>query len=166
MKNNKGFTLIEMLIVVAIIAILSGVVLAGVSNFQSRARDTRRIGDMKNIQNYLELYFNKCGHYPGGVDASGNCTTTAPTDWPTLTSTMTGGTNPVTSKFPQEQVASRAAYCYGVSSDQLKYVVGAVLENDNNVLHGTENSAVPSGITPFGSCTTVNGGSLTYWVSS
>jgi len=148
-----GFTLIEMLIVVAIIAILSGVVLAGVSNFQSRARDTRRIGDLKNIQSYLELYFNKCNHYPGITDPNNNAGCTASlSDWGSLVTAMTT-TSGVTSKFPQPQVTAYP-YCYGVSSNGLLYAVEAVLENDNAILHGSDQGALPTGVTiSVGSCT-------------
>ncbi len=157
MKYNKGFTLIEMLIVVAIIAILSGVVLAGVSNFQSRARDTRRIGDMKNIQNYLELYFNKCSRYPG--DAT--CAANNPASWNDLTTAMASVMG--TSKFPQPQVTANP-YCYGVSADGLTYAVGTVLENDNSIL---KESADPTKLNisagNTGDCT---GKTYVYWVSS
>ena len=61
-RARGGFTLIEMLVVVAVIAILAGVVLTGVTGFQQSARDAKRIGDLRNIKNHLELYFNKCGH--------------------------------------------------------------------------------------------------------
>ena len=152
-RRNNSFTLIEMLIVVAIIAILSGVVLTGVSNFQSRARDTRRIGDLKNIQSYLELYFNKCNHYPGITDPNNNTGCTASlSDWGSLVTAMTT-TSGVTSKFPQPQVTAYP-YCYGVSNNGLLYAVEAVLENDNAILHGSDQGALPTGVTiSVGSCT-------------
>src|SRR3989344_4158899 len=74
-RKRGGFTLIEMLIVIAVIAILAGVVLTGVGGFQASARDTRRIGDLRNVQNYLELYFNKCGHYPVTGSTGTDCGT-------------------------------------------------------------------------------------------
>ncbi len=54
-KSNKGFTLIELLVVIAIIGILSSVVLASLNNAREKARDARRISDVKNIQLALEL---------------------------------------------------------------------------------------------------------------
>jgi len=62
--KSKGFTLIELLVVVAIIGILATVVLASLGSARSRARDARRMADMKNIQTALELYFLDNGSYP------------------------------------------------------------------------------------------------------
>src|SRR3989344_1476430 len=61
---KKGFTLIEILIVVAIIALLATIVLVGVGSFRSRGRDARRISDLNNVRNVLELHFSKTGTYP------------------------------------------------------------------------------------------------------
>lgn len=55
--NNHGFTMIEMMIVIAIIGILATV---GVGNFlttQARARDARRRADMQAIQKGFEQYY-------------------------------------------------------------------------------------------------------------
>jgi prepilin-type N-terminal cleavage/methylation domain-containing protein len=154
-----GFTLIEMLIVVAIIAILSGVVLAGVSNFQSRARDTRRIGDLRNVQSYLELYFNKCGHYPGVSDSNNSeCSSAGLSKWSDLAAAMAK----VTNKFPADPVPG-SSYCYGTDSKGLNYAIQAVLENDNSILHGNDQGSIPTGVTiTIGSCT----GDKVYTVSS
>lgn len=58
MRNAKGFTLIEILIVVAIIGILTGLVTVNLSAARERARDVQRKGDVKQIQQALELYKN------------------------------------------------------------------------------------------------------------
>ena len=66
--NKKGFTLIELLIVVAVIGILASVVLVGLGPVQKQGRDARRISGLRQVQNGLELYYNKNGSYPqGGV---------------------------------------------------------------------------------------------------
>ena len=67
MKNKKGFTLIEMLIVVAIIAILSGLILTGLNRARMQSRDARRMADIKNIQAQLEVYYNSHNKYPGSL---------------------------------------------------------------------------------------------------
>ncbi|MEK7648541.1 MAG: prepilin-type N-terminal cleavage/methylation domain-containing protein [Patescibacteria group bacterium] len=66
MKNiQKGFTLVELLVVVAIIGLLAGIAIVSVNSVRIKARDTRRIADVKQIQNALELYNNeKGGLYP------------------------------------------------------------------------------------------------------
>ena len=68
-KNTQGFTLIELLVVIAIIAILSSVVLASLNSARQKARDARRISDLKQIQLALELYFDSNANYPTSTDA-------------------------------------------------------------------------------------------------
>lgn len=54
-KNKKGFTLIEMLIVIAIIGILAGVVIYAVSGTRQKAAVSRAIADMTNIKSSIEM---------------------------------------------------------------------------------------------------------------
>jgi len=63
-KASRGFTLIELLVVIAIIGILSSVVLASLNSARTKARDTRRVSDMKQIQIALELYYDANSKYP------------------------------------------------------------------------------------------------------
>ncbi len=67
MTNNKGFTLIEMLVVIAIIGLLSSVVVIGLGGSRSKARDARRIADVQQIQNALELAYDPASGYPSGI---------------------------------------------------------------------------------------------------
>ncbi len=62
--SNRGFTLIEMLVVIAIIAILTGIIVTNMSGAKAKARDAKRISDLGNIQMALELYFDRCNLYP------------------------------------------------------------------------------------------------------
>jgi len=63
-KNKRGFTLIELLVVIAIIGILSSVVLASLNSARLKARDARRVADLKQIQVALELYYDANTKYP------------------------------------------------------------------------------------------------------
>lgn len=66
-SGRKGFTLIELLVVIAIIGILSSVVLASLNSARTKARDTRRIADLKQLQIAMELYFDANGSYPAAL---------------------------------------------------------------------------------------------------
>lgn len=70
--RKSGFTLIELLVVISIIGLLSSVVLASLSTARARARDTRRIEDLRQIQTALELYFNGHSVYPAPANGYGN----------------------------------------------------------------------------------------------
>jgi general secretion pathway protein G len=68
MKNSiAGFTLVELLIVLAIIGILTGFLLSNFSNTRQRARDTQRKSDLYKIQSAVERYFADNGSYPQNV---------------------------------------------------------------------------------------------------
>lgn len=67
MRQNKGFTLIEMLVVVAIIGLLASVVITGLGSARQKARDTRRISDIRQIQNVLETYYSNNVSYPADL---------------------------------------------------------------------------------------------------
>jgi len=64
---NKGFTLVELLIVIAIIGILSSVVIASTTASRSKAHDVRRIGDLKEIELALALYYDVNRVYPSSL---------------------------------------------------------------------------------------------------
>lgn len=61
---RAGFTLVELLIVVAIIAILSGAAYIGIRNSQSRGMNERMADDLSAITNALEQYKQDNGAYP------------------------------------------------------------------------------------------------------
>lgn len=58
MKQMKGLTLVELLIVISIMLILTGVLLPNLSDTRKQARDRKRLADMRAIQTALQLYKN------------------------------------------------------------------------------------------------------------
>ncbi len=66
--KRSGFTLIEMLVVVAIIGLLSSTILVGLSDARRRARDARRFADIRQIQNGLENLYSTSRAYPKSED--------------------------------------------------------------------------------------------------
>jgi len=67
--RQAGFTLIELLVVIAIIGILSSVVLVGLTQSRAKARDARRIADLKQLQIALEIYFSDAKTYPNALSS-------------------------------------------------------------------------------------------------
>ncbi len=65
--KNKAFTLIELLIVIAIIGILVSIGVASYAQAQIKSRNARRQADMKAAQSAIEqFYADNNGQYPAG----------------------------------------------------------------------------------------------------
>ncbi len=81
-KRQLGFTLLELLIVVAIIGILSSMAVVSLNSAKGKARDARRLADLSDLTQGLMLFHEIYGVYPcgnaaegtGTVDGSGSCT--------------------------------------------------------------------------------------------
>jgi len=64
---NKGFSLVELLVVISIIAIISAFTLPNFMGARERARDAARISDMDTLKNALRMYYNDTQSYPVGT---------------------------------------------------------------------------------------------------
>lgn len=116
LKAHQGFTLVEILIVVSIIGLLASIVLVGLGSFRSRGRDARRVADLREIQNALELYYGKVGVYPSG-------------NWQGLKQTLVDAEIGVTT-ISDDPLGGNNHYQYGASGQS--YVLGSHLEDKNN----------------------------------
>ena len=139
-----------MLVVIAVISILAGLTLTGIGGFTSRARDTRRIGDLNNLRNNLEIYATKCGIYPG-VTVPGIVGCATVTNWsPSSTSTtFSGVVNAATGgKVPNDPSPTRQYTYFFTTGTANNYILGVALENDNKVLTDTDQIRSTTGFSP------------------
>ncbi len=69
--KNSGFSLLELLVVLAIIGMLAGVISIAMSQARIRGRDAKRAGDMRQMITSLDQYYVQHGIYPTGTASVG-----------------------------------------------------------------------------------------------
>ena len=67
-KSKKGFTLVEMLIVIAIIGILAGMLTPALSRARERARRAKCMNNLKQIGNLITIYEMDQEHKPDSLE--------------------------------------------------------------------------------------------------
>lgn len=68
-SKQKGFTLIELLVVIAIIGLLATIVMVSLNTARAKARDARRISDVRQLQLALQMYYDSAGSYPAALSS-------------------------------------------------------------------------------------------------
>jgi len=71
-SNISGFTLLELLIVIAIIGILASIASVGFVSVKKTTRDDERLTDIAQIQIALEMFYMSCRQYPATLTDTNN----------------------------------------------------------------------------------------------
>lgn len=85
--NKKGFTLIEILVVIAIIAVLTTVVVASLDSARTKNKTAQALTDLAQVKLAITNYYSTRGRYPiAGTSVSnpasaGDCFSGSTTDW-------------------------------------------------------------------------------------
>jgi general secretion pathway protein G len=140
-KNNikkSGFTLIELLVVIAIIGLLSTLSVVALSSAREKARNAKRVADIKQIQTALELYYNDNNAYPTSVDFSGTGTITN-------AGIIYMGSVPVNPAPWEDGSCTNSNYIYE-SALANTYSIYYCLSADTGGITGGINHATPAGI--------------------
>ena len=147
-RQNGGFTLVELLIVVAIIAVLSGAAYIGIQRSQARGMNQRMADDLSAIVSALEQFKQDKGHYPNmegtegtielGKDKNVNCfnaDTTYAHDCATAEFIQTQVDNTLLTKRYLQEVPTdprtSSRYAYGVTVDGKFFEVAGNWQNDD-----------------------------------
>jgi prepilin-type N-terminal cleavage/methylation domain-containing protein len=123
MKNTKhsGFTIVELLIVIVVIAILAAITIVAYNGVQERARFATYRSDIASINKAVLMYYADNGSYPGG--STQNC-------WTNLSSGtgnfITGLVPTYLSKIPDTPNGSGGqnyyAYCFSANGTEYKVI--------------------------------------------
>jgi prepilin-type N-terminal cleavage/methylation domain-containing protein len=135
----RGFTLIELLVVIAIIGLLSTVIAAPIQNARKKARDAKKVAEMKAVQLGLEQYAEANGEYPPDL------ATLASNSYMPVLPTYAGTTVPVRDRFAYVVYTGTLG---GGASQRFGYHLGAHLETYGPALETDRDcTGVTNGIT-------------------
>lgn len=118
---NKGFSLLEILVVIAILSVITTIGSLSYSNVRSRSEDSKRRTDIEEIRSALEQYKSINNTYP-------TPNTTISPGLPFGTSGLVDGTNTYMEKIPQDPDYPVKTYTY-ISSGSSDYILKSHLNN-------------------------------------
>lgn len=146
LSRKGGFTIIELLVVITVIALLAAVTLAIFNKPKTDSRDVRREADMKELQNAIALYSTNKGFYPKctsmtPIDGTSDCLSVALIAENAMPQVPVDprGTGPCTG-LPLSPLPQEFGYCYQTNA----------LGNDYALYYHLENAVNHSGV-PIGS---------------
>ncbi|HEX7455968.1 MAG TPA: type II secretion system protein GspG [Candidatus Nanoarchaeia archaeon] len=118
--GKAGFTLVELLVVLAVISVLISIGLASLRRAQASARDGQRRSDIQNIRGALEQYYADENVYPDTAT------------WETDLENNPAATNPYLKEVPEDPSGT-----YVYSGGGQIYCIGADLETNSGTHPGT-----------------------------
>ena len=125
MSKRNGFTLVEILVVITIIATLASISFATFNNAQIKTRDGIRKNDLNSLKIALEIYAQKNNlSYVGGTGVS--CSTDTGNFYTTIAPYMAN------SKVPKDPSPPNNQYCYISLNSGSSFRLFAKLENCSN----------------------------------
>ncbi|MEI7451980.1 MAG: LamG-like jellyroll fold domain-containing protein [Candidatus Falkowbacteria bacterium] len=163
-KKRSAFTLIELLVVIAIIGILATIAVVALQNARAKARDARRVADVKQTQTALELFFNDQQRYPSADEFnSGSLYSTSINGTTTYMAIIP--TPPTPADGPCTSV-NNGAYYYLPVQNGTSYSISYCVGGSVGALTSGAHCATPAGINDGTDCTLASCsglGMVSYW---
>lgn len=138
-QHQSGFTLIELIVVMAIIGILASVVMVNFIGVRARSRDGVRKSDLSQIRNALEIYRSDVGTYPLSLKNCGS---------PLTYTDLNGNVVTYMQKIPCDPLNNNS-YFYSADSEGLTYSITSCLENKADTQQDKDSDGSPK---PYDQC--------------
>lgn len=141
-KFARAFTLVELIVVIAIISLMAGIIIANLSTSKAKSRDAQRVSDLAQIQVALGLYFDRCNQFPNSIPTNSTTLASVSNNCPVTTPQISLAS--YISKIPTPPSGkNQSSYDYSVNSGMTDYVLHASLEgpNDSVTTNGLPTSA-------------------------
>ncbi len=134
--RRRGFTLVELLVVIVVLAVLAAIVLPKFMDSSTRSRESALKSDLRLLRNAVAIFHTDTGTYPStlaglaatsavaqGLDKAGVAASIVATDWH----------GPYVQSVPNDPV-SGSAFTYGTASPNVGKVTSSA---SGNGLDGT-----------------------------
>ena len=152
LRDKKGFTIVELLIVIVVIGILATLVIVTFTGIQQKGRNSQRQTDINAIQSQAEAFFAQHGFYPTLADLQ---ITTAPT----FISTYMKGLPGEALKDPKGPTVTMGATTDG---DQYSYVASGTACSNTTATTVTSGELQDNGCDAFTVSATLEGSTTPY----
>ena len=133
-KQKTGFTLVELIVVITILAILWTIAFIALQWYSKASRDSKRIADMSRIKTTLELFQIEAGKYPEPTDVTDMTYSGTIAAWHQGSFWESTFRNvEALDKIPQDPV-TESEYTYSVTNNRKEFQIGGILETDDFAL--------------------------------
>lgn len=126
-QKQTGFTIVELLIVIVVIAILATISIVAYNGIQDRANDTAVKSDLSNLAKKIQLAAAESGEFPagGGTSSAGN--------W-----TVFSGMKFRPAKDAYLTTPTNLMYCEGVQSGRSTFIISAQSKSSTTFIYTPE----------------------------
>jgi prepilin-type N-terminal cleavage/methylation domain-containing protein len=143
---KKGFTLVELLVVVSIVGLLSTLIVISLNDTKTKSHDARRLADINDFQKALELYSADFNVYPVGTNLVLGSANVGCLSASGFTAVCPGGARVYMGIVPANPGSGGIDYNYTSPADGQTYTIDFRTETDVSDIPAGDHVLVPAGI--------------------